>query len=273
MAAHPNQWLCAANGISPGIHRVCADLKELPKQCYDPNHPSRLVLHIVQNCLNGNSQCGHLLQQENCADIYRFQAELQAGVPFPAPGYPETALQNWTPLYLARLLPTLIGECRTRGFLPPTQRTPNSGTPSPTRNSLACAVDQLLNSCMQPAQAQPVLKDALPADDNNRLRPGFYDVYSGTWHQGDVAAGSAQVSLQNNGKLLVKMSTGSAFLNATGSTIFQGSTVQTYVVEGTGQRVYFYKPPPQSGTGDLGMYDVWWMRTSSTGQPETWKAR
>ena len=128
MAAHPNQWLRAENGFSPGIHRVCADLATLPRQCYDPNHQPPLVLHIVQNCLNINSQCGQLLHRENCGDLFRFQSELRAGVQFPAPGSPENALSNWTPLYLVRALPDLLRQCQAQGFVPGNQR-PSTSRP------------------------------------------------------------------------------------------------------------------------------------------------
>ena len=79
MAAHPNQWLCADNGFSPGIHRVCADLQTLPRTCYDPNHQTPQMQGIVQNCLDRRTSCGRLLQQENCKDIFLLQSELRGG--------------------------------------------------------------------------------------------------------------------------------------------------------------------------------------------------
>ncbi len=116
VAAHPNQWLCAENGISPGVHRVCADLVDVPKSCYDPNHQQPATLRIVQNCLDVRTSCGQLLQRENCADLYRLQSELASGVQFPAPGAPAQALTNWTPLYLAKALPNEIRACGRLGL-------------------------------------------------------------------------------------------------------------------------------------------------------------
>jgi hypothetical protein len=121
MAAHPNQWLCADNGFSPGIHRVCADLQTLPRTCYDPNHQTPQMQGIVQNCLDRRTSCGRLLQQENCKDIFLLQSELRAGVTFPAPGAPEAAMTHWTPLYLARGLPDLVRQCQAQGFQPTSQ--------------------------------------------------------------------------------------------------------------------------------------------------------
>ncbi len=80
---------CAADGVSPGVHRICADLETqvATRECPDPRSIPRIPAKIQQlifKCRTGvdpatgkpSRACLNLVQQQDCADLARLQQEI-----------------------------------------------------------------------------------------------------------------------------------------------------------------------------------------------------
>ena len=88
---------CAADGVSPGVHRMCADIapEVAAGKCMDPGSIPKIpanIQRLVFKCRTGvdpvtkqaDRSCLNLVRQQQCADLQRLQTEITATPVLPA---------------------------------------------------------------------------------------------------------------------------------------------------------------------------------------------